>query len=137
MAMSPNDPLRNPLDPEVPFPDRARTPRDIDNQLQIDPELDEGRASGGRIALYGLAVLAVLGAIFYGLNSSPTNTTASNPTPSTTAQTSPATPMAPGNLNTAPGTTTGAAPAPRPAPPMNNNMNDNTVQPGTTTPRAQ
>ena len=47
----------------------------LDNELQADPELAEGSAGGGRIALFAIAVLAILGVVLYGLNStSPTDT---------------------------------------------------------------
>ncbi len=36
----------------------------------MDPELAEGPAIGGRIALFAVAVALVLGAVFYGLNNS-------------------------------------------------------------------
>lgn len=91
----------------------------LDNELQADPELVEGPASGGRIALFAIAILAVLGVVFYGLNNSATGptSTAQNPpaASSSTAQNNPGT-MTPksnmANPNTAPGQTTGAAPQP-------------------------
>lgn len=43
-----------------------------DNEFQVDPELTEGPASMTRILLFAMAILAVLGAVFYGLNT-PTN----------------------------------------------------------------
>ena len=45
----------------------------LDNELQIDPELAEGPASSGRIALFAVAIAVVLGAVFYGLNNSSIN----------------------------------------------------------------
>jgi hypothetical protein len=122
-----NDPYRtNPLE---------GTPRDpvrLDNDLQPDPELAEGRAGGGRIAIYAVAAVVLLGAVFYGLN----NGTAPNDA-GRTASTAPATqdstpkapaptnniadsnstpPVAPGvrdvtPRNTESGVTTGSAPA--------------------------
>lgn len=99
----------------------------LDNELQPDPELAEGPASGGRIALFAIAVVAILGVVFYGLNSStPTNNSASNPPAQTTATNSgtpatntgtPATPPAPVNPNANPGQTTGAAPPAPTTPP--------------------
>jgi len=91
----------------------------IDNDLQPDPELAEGPASGGRIALFAIAVIAILGVVFYGLNSTTSTNTASNPPAQTTANNNnpPATPS-PANPNTNPGQTTGSAPAaPQPTPP--------------------
>ena len=46
----------------------------IDNELQADPELAEGPASGAKVAMFALAIAVVLGAVFYGLN----NTTVNN-----------------------------------------------------------
>jgi hypothetical protein len=101
--------------------DEARNAALLDSELQPDPELAEGRASGGRIALFAVAIVIVLGAVFYGLN----NTTNSNggstaqtsPANQSTAQTQTSAPVPPGvrdvtpRNNTAPGMTTGAAPA--------------------------
>jgi len=105
----PNDLARN--------QEEWRRRQTLDNELQADPELAEGPASSGRIALFGIAVLAILGVVLYGLNgTSPTNT-ASNPPAQTTSSNAPA----PGTLspNANPGQTTGSAPAPAPqtAPP--------------------
>jgi len=94
---------------------RRRTEQ-IDNELQADPELAEGPANGGRIALFAIALVAVLGVVFYGLNSSSTS-----PEPTPTAQTTPASPSAAGTAQAprAPaGQTTGSAMNPaRPAAP--------------------
>jgi hypothetical protein len=93
----------------------------LDNELQADPELVEGPASGGRIALMAIAILAVLGVVFYGLNNSSTSptTTAQNPPAASTTQNSAGT-MTPksnmANPNTAPGQTIGSAPRPDAAP---------------------
>ena len=121
---------RNPNDPyqrDLADNDARRTAR-LDNELQPDVELAEGPASGGRIALFAVAVAIVLGAVFYGLNNSSTNVADSPSTPAqSTAQNNAASPpVAPGirdvtpNSNTQPGVTTGAAPAkpaqPAPAP---------------------
>lgn len=95
-----------------------------DARLQPDPELDEGPASSGKIAMFAVAIALVLGAVFYGLNNTSVNQ-ASTQSPAQTAQTTtPATP--PGmrdvtpRTNTQPGVTTGAAPSqpanPAPAP---------------------
>jgi len=92
----------------------------LDSDLQPDPELAEGPASGTRIALFAVAIALVLGAVFYGLNNTSTNssggsTAQTSPANQSTAQTS--TPVPPGvrdvtpRNNTAPGVTTGAAPA--------------------------
>jgi hypothetical protein len=93
-----------------------RTSR-LDNELQADPELAEGPASSGKVAMFAVAIAIILGVVFYGLNNSTINqagtaTTAQNSTPSTPP---PAPPgmrdVTPRANNNAPGTTTGAAPA--------------------------
>ena len=119
----PNDPYRpNLADDE--YLRAAR--RDVD--LQADPELGEGPASSGRVALFAVAVALVLGAVFYGLNNTGTsnqasNAPAANAPMSQTAQTTPANPAAPPGMrdvtprnNSEPGVTTGAAPS-KPATP--------------------
>lgn len=111
---------RNPDDPSR--SDRAsedllrRRAEQLDDKLQADPELAEGPASGSRIALFAIALVAILGAVFYGLNSSTTT-----PEPASTAQTIPAAPAG-GSTALAPrapaGQTTGSAPTPaEPSPP--------------------
>jgi hypothetical protein len=99
---------------------RSRPP--FEEDLQVDPELAEGPANNGKIALFALGIAIVLGAVFYGLNNSSVNqqNAATAPT-STTAQNSASTspPAAPPGMrdvtphapNSEPGTTTGAAPA--------------------------
>lgn len=95
-----------------------------DADLQADPELGEGPASSGKIAVFAVAVALVLGAVFYGLNNSSTGNQASNaPTTQTAQQSAPANPAAPPGMrdvtprpNAEPGVTTGAAPS-RPATP--------------------
>ena len=55
----------------------------LDNELQPDPELAEGPASGTKIAMFAVAIAVVLGALFYGLNNTSVNqagTTPSTPT---------------------------------------------------------
>ena len=122
--LNPNDPydrdhLRDPIRSNI---DDPRSPAQIDDDLQVDPELAEGPASNTRIALSAVGIAVVLGLVFYGLNSSSTNhqNAATTPTPATaqnSASTSPpaATPgmrdVTPRSPNTGPGTTTGSAPA--------------------------
>jgi hypothetical protein len=114
----PNDPYR----PNLADDEYSRAAR-RDADLQADPELGEGPASSGKIALFAVAVALVLGAVFYGLNNTTTGNQASNEPASRTAQqTAPANPAAPPGVrdvtprsNTEPGTTTGAAPS-KPAP---------------------
>ena len=119
-----NDPLRSPDDPYRPdrADDRYRRAAELDNELQPDPELAEGPASSGRIALFAIAIALVLGAVFYGLNNSSINQAGTSSTAQNTTQTSP--PAAPPGMrdatpraNTDQGMTTGAAPARPQAPP--------------------
>ena len=117
MAYSkPDDPYRAPL----PGDEYLKPAATFDNELQPDPELAEGPASGSRVAVFALAIALVLGAVFYGLNNTSVNqpgtSTAQNtPAAQDSAQNKP--PVAPGvrdvtpRTNTEPGTTTGAAPA--------------------------
>jgi hypothetical protein len=87
----------------------------------LDRDFGPDPPSGGRITLFAIGVAVVLGAIFYGLNT----TSLKNPqnTPSTQrAQSEPTTPRAPLGVtpqtpNAGPGTTTGAAPAQPAIPP--------------------
>jgi hypothetical protein len=119
-----SDPYR-PADPyRASDPTRAsdlRDPARLDDELQADPELAEGPASGGKIAMFAVAVVLILGAVFYGLNNSSMEHAGTTPTAQNTARTAP--PAAPPGMrdvtpraNTDQGVTTGAAPA-RPAPP--------------------
>src|SRR3954447_11850134 len=118
---SADDPYRANLGDE-----ELRRAKRLDNELQMDPELAEGPASSGKIAMYALAIALVLGGLFYGLNSTSVNNAGTGT--SSTAQNSPSSPPAapPGmrdltpRANTDQGVTTGAAPAqpkaPAPAP---------------------
>jgi hypothetical protein len=117
---------RNPDDPYRPnfADDEYRRAARLDNELQPDPELAEGPASGAKVAMFALAIAVVLGAIFYGLNNTTINQAGTSSTAQNTSQTSP--PAAPpGMRDVAPranidqGMTTGAAPA-RPQTPANN-----------------
>src|SRR5262245_6942646 len=124
MAYQPDDPYRaNLTDDEIRRQARLNS---LDNELQADPELAEGSASGTKIAMFAVAVAVVLGALFYGLNNTSVNQAGTTPS-SQTAQTQPANPAgAPPGMrdvtpksNTEPGMTTGAAPARPAAPPAN------------------
>jgi hypothetical protein len=129
---NPNDPYRASMSDDE-FRRQARL-NSLDNELQPDPELAEGSASGGKVAMFALAIAVVLGAVFYGLNNTSVNNAGTSET-TKTAQTRPATPAAPSGMrdvtpkaNSDSGTTTGAAPsrpaAPAPASPdMNNSAN--------------
>lgn len=119
----PNDPYRDPgyeADP--------RTPAQLDNDLQPDLELSEGRAGSGRIALFAVGIAIILGAVFYGLNNSnveqartvaPTQTAQTQSSPPPTPQgMRDVTPHANGNQpNSQPGVTTGSASTNHPTPP--------------------
>jgi hypothetical protein len=125
---NPDDPYRSPADPyrttEPVAGDELRRTQSLDNELQVDPELAEGPASTGKIAMFAVAVALVLGAVFYGLNNSTINHAGTAPT-SSTAQNAPSSPPAapPGmrdvtpRANTDQGVTTGAAPARPQTPP--------------------
>ena len=127
--LNPNDPYRSSLS-EDEIRRQARL-NSLDNEIQPDPELAEGPASGAKIAMFAVAIALVMGALFYGLNNTSVNQAGTTPA-SQTAQTQPSTPPAapPGmrdvtpRSNMAPGTTTGAAPArpanPAPAAPADN-----------------
>jgi hypothetical protein len=113
---NPNDPYR----PNVDLADDELQRMRLDRELQADPELGEGPASGSKVAMFAIAIAVVLGAVFYGLNTSSMNPAG---TGQTTAQTQTTAPAAPSGMrdvtprqNTEPGMTTGAAPA-RPAQP--------------------
>ena len=115
---------RNPNDPyQANLPDEEiRRQARLNSELQTDPRLAEGPASGGKIAMFAIAIAVVLGVAFYGLNNSSMNPAGTGPS---TAQNSPQSspPAAPTGMrdvtprnNTEPGMTTGAAPS-RPQPP--------------------
>jgi hypothetical protein len=116
----PNDPYR----PNLSDDEYLRMARRQDLNLQADPELGEGPASSGKVALFAVAVAVVLGAVFYGLNNTTTGNQASNEPATQTAQQTPANPAAspgmrdvtPPRNNATPGMTTGAAPS-KPATP--------------------
>jgi hypothetical protein len=85
-------------------------------RLDDDPELAEGPASGGKVAMFAVAIALVLGAVFYGLNNSSINQAGT----SSIAQNAPSSPPAappgmrdvtPRAPNTDPGVTTGATPS--------------------------
>src|SRR5258705_3692292 len=89
----PNDPNRAPLtDDEI---GRQARLNSLDNEFQPDPELEEGPASGAKIAMFAVAIAVVMGALFYGLNNTSVNQAGTEPS-ARTAQTQPATnPAAP------------------------------------------
>ena len=129
MTYEPNDPYRaNLTDDETRRQARINS---MDNELQPDPELATGPASGTKIAMFAVAVAVVLGALFYGLNNSSVNQASTTP-PAQTAHTQPANPAGtpPGmrdvtpRTNGQPGMTTGAAPAQPATPPSDMNKSD-------------
>ena len=110
MPYNPDDPYRSNL-----ADNEYRRASRLDNELQPDPELSEGSASGAKAAMFAIAIALVLGAVFYGLNNTSVQNAGTTPAQNT-AQSSP--PAAPPGMrdvtprpNTEPGTTTGAAPA--------------------------
>jgi hypothetical protein len=116
---------RNPDDPYRPnlADDEYRRAARLDNELQPDPELAEGPASGAKVAMFAIAIAVVLGAVFYGLNNTSVQNAGTSSTAQNTSQSSP--PAAPSGMrdvtpraNTDQGMTTGAAPArPQTSPP--------------------
>lgn len=113
---------RNPNDPysEDPAASDLRRSTRLDQELQADPELTEGRVSGGRIAAAVAAILVLIGALYYGMNmsaNSPTSTaTQTAPASQNNAQNDPAVRDVTPNRNA--GTTTGSAQSPA-SPPSN------------------
>src|ERR1700760_2609563 len=63
----PNDPYRAGLG-AGPSDDNLDRPQRFNEDLQIDPELQEGPASTSKVALFAVGIAIVLGAVFYGLN---------------------------------------------------------------------
>jgi uncharacterized protein HemX len=121
---NPDDPYRSPNDSYRPNPanDEFRRAANLDNELQPNPELAEGPASSGKIAMFAIAVAVVLGAVFYGLNNTSVQHAGTSSTAQNTNQSSP--PAAPPGMrdvtppaNTDQGMTTGAAPARPQSPP--------------------
>jgi len=115
----PYDPYRSGLSDDN-FGRRQR----FDNDMQFDPQLQEGPASSTKIALFAVGIAVILGAVFYGLNNTSVREAQTAP-PAQTAQQAPQpSPQAPSGMrdvtpktNNQPGMTTGAAPS-RPTPPQ-------------------
>ena len=125
---NPNDPYRaNLSDDEIRRQARLSS---LDNEIQPDPELAEGPASGAKVAMFAIAIAVVMGVVFYCLNNTSINQAGTTP-PAQTAQTQPANPPAapPGmrdvtpRSNDQPGMTTGAAPTRPATPPASTDMN--------------
>jgi hypothetical protein len=109
--------LRTSMANELP-PRRSSLDDDLYGDLQADPEMAEGRASYGRIAIYAVAALLVVCAVLYGMSQNDTNTASNGTSQSPSVTTSenaskpplpPVRDVTPGP-NSQPGTTTGAAP---------------------------
>ena len=120
-----DDPYR-PIDPTTQPDldgDEIRHTLRRETRPQADPALDEGPASGGRIAIVAFAIAVLLGALFYGLNNSSmhrngsTSSTAQNAAPASPQAVPSPTPGGNAGKSAAPGTTTGAAPSPTAPPP--------------------
>jgi hypothetical protein len=125
MAYDPNanDPYRVNATHRTDLADEEFRQARLNNELQADPELADGRANSSKVAMFALAIAVVLGAVFYGLNNSSINQAGTSTTAQNSSQTSP--PAAPPGMrdvtprvNTAPGMTTGAAPARPLTPPV-------------------
>jgi hypothetical protein len=116
---------QNPNDPYRPNP--------VADDIQNSPRLDQGSArleqdlradadrqspvTGGRVAALAAAVLVALGLVYYGMNSTATGPNQAVTTAPTSVQSDQTAASGVRNVtpNSAPGTTTGSAPA-RPAP---------------------
>ena len=140
---NPNDPYRANLSDEE-FRRQARL-NSLDSERQPDPELAEGPASGGKVAMFAIAVAVVLGAVFYGLNNTSVNNAGTSET-TKTAQTQQVVPPAapPGmrdvtpKTNSEPGMTTGAASSrPSTPAPANPDMNKTAAPPADSAPAAK
>lgn len=123
MAIKKNDPYVDTTNDELL---RRRAAR-LDNELQADPELAEGPSSGGRVALFAIAIIAILGVVFYGLNNpsitpQPESTAQTTTAPSSTAATAPA--AVPGQT-TGSATSSPASPPPASTPPAASQSGDN------------
>lgn len=89
--------------------------RDDDRTLSQQRFEEESATSGRRIAMYAVAVVALIGALIYGMTTAPNTDTASQRVPDVTAETmapppAPIRDVTPRN-NMQPGMTTGAAPS--------------------------
>ncbi len=85
---------RNPDDPyrSSAADDELRRAQRLDNELQMDPELSDGSASGTKIAMFAVAIALILGVVFYGLNNSTINHAGTASTAQNTQSSPPAAP---------------------------------------------
>jgi hypothetical protein len=109
----PNEPYRSGLSD-----DNFGRPQRFENDMQVDPQLQEGPASSSKFILFAIGIAVILGAVFYGLNNTSVHE-AQTPPPAQTAQTQSNPPAAPPKANTQPGVTTGSAATNHPTPPQN------------------
>ncbi|MBN8981668.1 MAG: hypothetical protein J0I29_10415 [Rhizobiales bacterium] len=116
MAVNQNDPYES--DAEI----RRRGQRRFEEDMQADPELAEGASSAGRIGLFAIAILVILGAVFYGLNN-PSIAPTSTAQTTTTAPSTPASP--PAGQTTGSATSTQTSPPPASSPPATGQSGDN------------
>jgi hypothetical protein len=128
--------LRADMASEMP-PRRSRYDDDLADPSQADPELVEGPAAFGRMAIYAIAAILIVCAVLYGMSQNGTNTASNPPPPANTAANTPNSPPPPvrnvtPGPNTQPGTTTGAATG-NPSPAPNNAANPSAAGPGATT----
>jgi hypothetical protein len=138
---NPNDPYRAGLSEEE-IRHQARL-NSLDNELQTDPMPAEGSPGGAKVAMFAVAIAVVLGALFYGLNTTTVNQAGTTPD-SQTAQTQPANPAAPPGMrdvtprnNNQPGTTTGAARPSTTSPAPSSDMNKATTPPADNAPASK
>jgi hypothetical protein len=114
----------NPNDPFITPPPGDDFPRGTDPMMPSDRYEGAGPVSGTRVALYAVAVLALVGALFYGMSTATNDTASTTPsTPSSNVAQNPTTTPPPAvrdvtpRPNAQPGVTTGSAPStPAPAP---------------------
>ncbi len=107
------------------YADDSLRPVRMSEDLEVDPELTEGQATGSRVTIFAVAIALALGAVYYALNATSPNPAVATQNGATTrggtATSAPAAPsanMTPSS-NTDPGVTTGAAPTRPLTPPAN------------------
>ena len=74
-------------------------PQRLEQDLQLERELAEGRASSSKMGLLAICIVLVLGAVFYGLSYSSINEASTKPPPAQAAQTA-SSPPAPAERET-------------------------------------
>ena len=106
----------NPNDPFITPPPGDDFSRGTDPMMPSDRFDDAGPVSGTRVALYAVAVLALVGALFYGMSTATNDQASNTPSAPTSMAQRPATaPPAVRDVtprpNTGSGVTTGSAPS--------------------------